>query len=518
MTARSGADGAAAGAVPGRRTLVVSPYPPRRDGIGAYAVQQVRALLRAGEHVEVLSPGPSAAHHHLDLLDRRGPLALARRARHHDRTVVHFHPDVFFPVPGTAADRVRVAAGLAAVLRLAPRSEVVVHEVDYRWGAGRGPVAQAVRRMWQQADVVRVHSRTEADAFVDAFGVDPARVVIEPHGATFRLATRHDRASARASLGVPADVHLAVCLGFVQPHKGFDRAVRAAAGLDPARARLVVAGSVRTDHAQFLGHADELAAAAERVPAAEVRLGYLSDEMFDRWLVAADTCVLPYREIWTSGVLERAALAGCGLLVTDVGGLAEQARATGAPVDVVQDDDGLARALRRGGQPGEPPAGAAARRRPWDLGDGSGEGTDATDAGAGLGAAAGLGASLQEQVRRRAHGDRSAATGAPQGRRAGRARRAGTAAARGPASASAPLRRLPPFHPPAPTSARPGASLLKQALVRLTDWRYRPLVHQVNALQAATTQAVEEAAAVRVADLGDDPRDDGSAQGHQRSL
>ena len=43
------------------RTLVVSPYPPARDGIAAYALQQVRALRRAGDDVEVLSPGPSAA-------------------------------------------------------------------------------------------------------------------------------------------------------------------------------------------------------------------------------------------------------------------------------------------------------------------------------------------------------------------------------------------------------------------------------------------------------------------------
>ena len=36
-----------------RRILVVSPYPPVRDGIGTFAVQQVQALCRAGHHVEV---------------------------------------------------------------------------------------------------------------------------------------------------------------------------------------------------------------------------------------------------------------------------------------------------------------------------------------------------------------------------------------------------------------------------------------------------------------------------------
>ena len=78
---------------------MVSPYPPARDGIAAYAVQAVARLRAEGHDVEVLSPGPSAAHHHLDLTGARGALALARRARRYDRVIVQFHPDVFFPVP-----------------------------------------------------------------------------------------------------------------------------------------------------------------------------------------------------------------------------------------------------------------------------------------------------------------------------------------------------------------------------------------------------------------------------------
>ena len=50
--------------------LVVAPYPPLRDGIGAYAVQQVRKLRADGHAVEACSPAPSAAHHHLALTGR----------------------------------------------------------------------------------------------------------------------------------------------------------------------------------------------------------------------------------------------------------------------------------------------------------------------------------------------------------------------------------------------------------------------------------------------------------------
>ena len=42
------------------KILMVTPYAPMRDGIAAYALQAVAALRRAGEQVDVLSPGPTA--------------------------------------------------------------------------------------------------------------------------------------------------------------------------------------------------------------------------------------------------------------------------------------------------------------------------------------------------------------------------------------------------------------------------------------------------------------------------
>lgn len=45
----------------------------------------------------------------------------------------------------------------------------------------------------------------------------------------------------------------------------------------------------------------ELRALVAATPGAMLREGYLSDETFDVWLVAADLVVLPYRHIWSSG-------------------------------------------------------------------------------------------------------------------------------------------------------------------------------------------------------------------------
>ena len=92
---------------------------------------------------------------------------------------------------------------------------------------------------------------------------------------------------------------------------------------------------MRVDEPAFLQHRDELAAAIRQTRGATLHDAYLSDEAFDLWLVAADAVVLPYRQIWSSGVMERAALYSRLVIATRVGGLGEQAP-TGT---VLVDDD-----------------------------------------------------------------------------------------------------------------------------------------------------------------------------------
>jgi glycosyltransferase involved in cell wall biosynthesis len=63
---------------------------------------------------------------------------------------------------------------------------------------------------------------------------------------------------------------------------------------------------------------------------------------FDLWITAADAVVLPYRRSWSSGALARAQALGTPVIVTAVGGLAEQASSRDV---VVHDDKGLRAAV-----------------------------------------------------------------------------------------------------------------------------------------------------------------------------
>ena len=58
-------------------------------------------------------------------------------------------------------------------------------------------------------------------------------------------------------------------------------------------------------------------------------------------------------------------------------------------------------------------------------------------------------------------------------------------------ASSAALRRVPPLVLPPPVSARPGVSLVKRMIRRLTAWEVDPLVSHVNRLRDAVIQTVE---------------------------
>ncbi len=461
------------------RVLMVTPYPPARDGIAAYALQEVRALRGAGHDVEVLSPYPSAAQHHLDLRGPRGAMALAKRVKSYDKVVVQFHPDVFYPLPKVDRAWALENVALRAPFRRARQVEVRVHEIDYRDGSHDGALGITSRALWGSVDRIVVHTESERAAFIEAFGVEPTRVTLSAHGANFHRHTAFNRTEARRSLGLPEGGTAFLAIGFVQAHKGFDRAIRAFSGLAEHGSRLDVVGSARLTDPAVQAYVEELEQLAAGTPGVHLHLDYVSDEMFDRWLVASDVVVLPYRSVWSSGVLERAALYGRPVIASSLGGLAEQAVGR-SEVTLVTTDVDLARAMWASA--GVEPNGDRARR-PWP--------TDAPDPRS----------AVQAAVFERAASRRGKARLTPT---------AVTPSSVSAPTASSPLRSLGALGLAEPRSTRPLVAPLKWLIRRITAWEIEPLVARLNELQAATASAVDRASEAQVAPSGSsapDPQD-----------
>jgi glycosyltransferase involved in cell wall biosynthesis len=320
-------------------------FPPMRGGISAYARQAVTALREQGHEVTVASPEPSDAEHVLDLRQRGSGLTLARLARRFDRLIVQFHPELLGSPGSRLAARTLALLRLATGLRGAPSSELCVHEMTY----GAGPTAPLQRALagpiWKLADEITVHTEREREDLAKGFRIERDRIRVVSQG---RHMVRHideDRATARAALGLPQDQLILLAIGFLQPHKGFDRAIHAFAQVPRGGAHLYVVGSAWREDPVGAAHLDELRRLAEGTPDTDLRAGYLDDAQFDRWIVAADALVLPYRFGFSSNVMERGLLYGRPVIMSDTGGMAEQG-VDRSGVKLVADDSELLEALR----------------------------------------------------------------------------------------------------------------------------------------------------------------------------
>jgi glycosyltransferase involved in cell wall biosynthesis len=320
------------------KVLVVSSYPPRHCGIGAYARDQVTELRLAGEVVTVLSPPDGDGDVRVPFGAGRPFVTAARMGGGFDRIVVHFQPALYYR-PRAPLSKIGTSLGLLWLVLRRRRTEVLVHEVDtpIRWRPDYVLLSWALRF----APVLSFHTEAERAAAARAYGLPVRGRVVEHRVLPVAGPARPSREEARRRLGIEGPAPVFVSLGFLQPSKGFDRAVEAFAAAGGGS--LFVVGSIRDATAENLAWTQTLRRRCHDVPGAALVERYLTDQEFDLWVAAADLLVLPYRRSWSSGVLARAHAMGTPAVVTAVGGLSEQA----GPADmVVPGDAALAEALR----------------------------------------------------------------------------------------------------------------------------------------------------------------------------
>jgi hypothetical protein len=109
------------------RILFVTSYPPPFDDRARAAIEHVRALRAEGHVVEVLSPAPSAAHHHDEVRSWRSVARLVGLVRRFDRVVVADELDDAAPLRAAlrAAASVETWRAPVATVRTAPATDAV---------------------------------------------------------------------------------------------------------------------------------------------------------------------------------------------------------------------------------------------------------------------------------------------------------------------------------------------------------------------------------------------------------
>jgi glycosyltransferase involved in cell wall biosynthesis len=453
---------------------MVTPFAPYRDGIAAYALQELRRLREAGERVDVCSPQPSAARWHLPLGGPSGAARLAVKARSYERVILHFAPEMVLGRCGSMTERVAVWLSLGTLAAVRPL-DVRIHELDYAALAANPVECRAARAALDRASRITVHTDAERGELRGVLGLAQEVEVLD-HGRDFRPAVARSKAEARRELGLPADGVRLVSIGFLQKHKGFDLAIdaldRLHHGPDDAAIHLDVVGSARIDHPEVNAYVALLRGRCAEVATATLHERFVSDVEFDLWIQAADAVVLPYREIWSSSVLERAAMFDTPVVASNLPQLMDQAPPGTRFFGDVDELSAVMDEIR----------GSVGSARPdvaiTTLDRSTGWKVDPFQPDRG---------SIQTQITARAAG---AAEPSVEPSRLGAWPEAVGADERAQAvDIVAGIGALPR---PRPQSARPGVGTVKQVVDRLTSWRVDPVADHLASLHRATIEAVDQ--------------------------
>lgn len=294
-----------------------------RKGAGGQLTQALAAALARRPDVQVaLSLSEQA-----DLLGEIRALGLPVDAVPTYRDAVGFAAG-WLRVPGLARRLRRQATGFGA--------DVVVSVMTHLWTplvapglreAGLPYVAMVhdaephpgdPSLFWERRLTRELDAASAAIAFSDsvAAGIRRRRPALPVHRLTLGA---HLRAPGATVAGERrAEVHF-LNAGRLRAYKGLDLLRDAWRILAPQHpeARLLVAGE---------GDARALAPGLADLPGVTVRETWLAEAEMAGLIAAADVVVLPYREASQSGVASAAHGAGVPVIVTPVGGLAEQVR------------------------------------------------------------------------------------------------------------------------------------------------------------------------------------------------
>lgn len=210
---------------------------------------------------------------------------------------------------------------------LGKRMIMTVHNVNaaQRDGSDSAWNRWSLRVQYRLCEHLFVHTASMARALQDEFGVEAGRVTVIPFGINQTVpSTDLGMREARGRLALPGDGKVLLFFGNIAPYKGLEYLVEAMALLERRVPDVVLVVAGRPKGAEtYWTKLDSRVDALGLRDRVLCHIEYIPDEAIEVYFKAADAFVLPYKEVFQSGVLFLGFNFGVPAIVTRVGELEE---------------------------------------------------------------------------------------------------------------------------------------------------------------------------------------------------
>jgi D-inositol-3-phosphate glycosyltransferase len=185
-----------------------------------------------------------------------------------------------------------------------------------------------LRIQYQLCDHIFVHTEKMKEELCQDFDVAEKAVTVIRHPVNDAFPdTELTPAEAKRRLGLEDDEKAILFFGRIRPYKGIEYlldAFRLLPADEQAKYRLIVAGEPKKGSEDYLHQIRESVQRDFKEGQVILRIQFIPDEEMEVYLKGADVLVLPYKEIFQSGVLFLAYSFGLPVVATDVGSFREE--------------------------------------------------------------------------------------------------------------------------------------------------------------------------------------------------
>jgi glycosyltransferase involved in cell wall biosynthesis len=203
------------------------------------------------------------------------------------------------------------------------------HNVNQARRDGKDSLLNRVtlKMQYRLCDHIFVHTQKMKDELCKDFRVAEDAVTVIRYPMNYALPdTELTPAEAKHRLGLDKDEKAILFFGKIRPYKGIEHLVAAFKLLSansPEKYRLIIAGEPNRGAKEYLHEIQQSAQTDLNEGQVILRFQFIPDEQMELYFKGADVLVLPYNEIFQSGILFLSYSFGLPVVATDVGSFRE---------------------------------------------------------------------------------------------------------------------------------------------------------------------------------------------------